>query len=833
MNLNPNPTRPAEPADWSFKPRLNQLLHSLRIDVAFERGAGNHLYYRDAEGRDVAVLDLVGGYGSLLFGHAHPALVAEAVKALQTGRPTHAQGSRREHAARLARDLSRRAGGDYCVLFGNSGAEAVEAAMKHAMLETGGRTFIALERAFHGKTLGAVQLTANPRFREEYGLSGLKVVRLAANDLEALEAAFASVTDLAGFIFEPILGEGGVRAVEPEFARRAAELCVARDVPLIADECQTGMGRTGVFLACETLGIRPDYVLLSKSLGGGLAKISATLIRRERYQTEFDLQHTSTYAEDDYSCDIALKALELLDAAMLETCRERGEKLLAGLRQLAGKYPTVIADVRGRGLMIGVEFRRRERSSSFLLRFLTTQEDLVYVIMGYLLNVHQVRVAPTLSDKFTLRLEPSALIEDAHIAQFLRALEEACVLLRQEDALRLTAFLNLGPVAPGATTRLVRNDAQFTAFNEPRLRERQARPAGVKVGWLCHLVDSDDFLSLEPAFARMNAPERERFLEHNVPRLAPVVMSAVEVRSLAGDAVRFFPILLPVTSRWMKRQLEARELGLPQALVQQGVDLARSLDCQLVSLGQYTSIVTLNGTQVAPRGMGVTSGNSYAIALAVQAIERAQAETGLRPEESVLVIVGAGGNIGRTCAELLAPRYRRTVLVGSARPGARLRLQEFVKHLPNTTAATDPAALRAGDVVLVAINAVDAPLREECFKPGALVCDLSVPSALPGSAAASRDLFVIKGGIAALPYGEDLEFVGFPLPRGQAYGCMAEAMLLGYAGVRDGTFAGNLSREHVLEVTRLAEAHGFSLADYKRACVFGSQTKEAAYAGIH
>lgn len=139
--------------------------------------------------------------------------------------------------------------------------------MKHAMLETGGRTFLCLDRAFHGKTLGAIQLTGNDEYRAGLELPGLSVVRVRANDMASLEAAFAQSADLAGFIFEPIQAEGGVRPVDPAFAQRAAELCKQRGVPLIADECQTGMGRTGTFLACESLGVQPDYIILSKALG--------------------------------------------------------------------------------------------------------------------------------------------------------------------------------------------------------------------------------------------------------------------------------------------------------------------------------------------------------------------------------------------------------------------------------------------------------------------------------------------------------------------------------------------------------------------------------------
>lgn len=810
-----------------FKPRLNQLLRTLRLDIVYERGQGDLLYYRDSQGAEVEVLDLVGGYGSLLLGHAHPALRAEAQRLLASERPVHVQASRREYASLLAHELSKRAQDDYCVTFGNSGAEAVEAAMKHAMLETGARTFIALDGAFHGKTLGALQLTANAAYRDGFELPGLKIIRVPPNDLDRLTSAFNQATDLAGFVFEPVLGEGGIRPIQAEFAQAAAKLCAQRDVPLIADECQTGLGRTGTFLACHQLGVSPDYIILSKALGGGIAKISALLVRRERYRSEFDLKHSSTYADDDFSCAIALKTLELIDDALLAACRDKGERLLAGLHRLAGKFPTVIADVRGQGLMIAVEFCHLSRSTSFLLRFLDVQEDLAKVIAAYLLNVHRIRIAPTLSDPLSLRLEPSALISEKHIEKFLTAMEETCSRLVSGDAMSLTRFLIRGDKEVSNTDGPLRSDARFIAYDEDRFRECQRHAASVKVAWLCHMIDADDLISLEPSFASASLQEREDYLAQLVPFMSPMAISAVDIRSTLGGVVRVYPILLPFTSRWVQQRLEERRLALPQALVQQGIDLARSLGCQMVSLGQYTSIVTLNGTRVVRDGIGVTTGNSYAVALAMQAIERAHLETGSKPAQSVLVIAGAVGNIGRACAEILAPRYRQTILLGSDKPGSRARLEAFARNIPNAVISTDPAAIGKGNVVLAALNAVDAPLTTAPFARNAIVCDLSIPASLrPDIAQRRPDLLIIKGGIVSLPFAENLEIAGFPLPTGQTYACMAEAMLLGFEGIRDASFTGSLTPQQVMQVSAMAARHGFELADYKRSCVLGFEPKK-------
>jgi len=796
----------------SFKPALSELLRSLRLDVEYERGRGSYLYYRDERGKEVKVLDLVGGYGALLLGHCHPELVAEAQRLLTCERPMHVQGSVRRYAMELADELVRRTGTEYCVTFANSGAEAVEAAMKHAILETGSNTFLALEGGFHGKTLGALQLTANEQYREPFTFLRLPVVRVQLNDIDRLEAAFASTEGIAGLFLEPIQGEGGVRPVDPRFAQAAAELCRSRGVPLIADECQTGLGRTGRFLASEALGITPDYVLLSKVLGGGMAKISALLIRQERYVDAFDLKHTSTFADDDYSCALALKTLRMIDDSLLARCRRQGERLLSGLRRLQERYPDVVADVRGRGLMIGIEFRPPMRSESFILRLVSAQKDLGFIIAGYLLNAHRIRIAPTLSDPFTLRAEPPALIDDEEIERVVAAMEDVCARIHHGDALGLTGYLASTARAAGRTTLTPRSGDGVFAFDDLRLRRSQGDMPSTRVAWLCHLVDADDLVKLEPHFARLSCAQREQYLDRLVARAAPVVLSAVNIRSLTGQQIRLYPILLPFTSRWVKRLIETRQFATARAFVQKGLDVAHALGCDVVSLGQYTSIVTRNATQLTSHGMGITSGNSYPAALALQAVERAQKERGQDPADSTLAIVGAAGNVGSICARLLASHYRRLILVGSKGCGSRARLEKLTTEIPNAEWSVDLSAIRCGDVVIASTSAVEALLGPEHFRENAVICDLSVPAALRSVTSVRRpDLLVIEGGIVRLPFGEDLEIIGFPLGPGRTYGCMAEGMLLGFEGVRNGVFTGALTAGHIARIQAIADRHGFAL----------------------
>jgi acetylornithine/succinyldiaminopimelate/putrescine aminotransferase/predicted amino acid dehydrogenase len=807
-----------------IKPQLCGLLDVLRIGVVFEKGQGNYLYYRRGDD-EVAVLDLVGGYGSLLFGHHHPALVAEAQRLITAGRPVHSQGSRHALAGRLARELSQRAGGDYRVVFANSGAEAVEAAMKHAILETGSRTFIALEKGFHGKTLGAVQLTWNQDYREPFEIDGVTVLRVRPNDIAHLEQTFARTGGIAGMIFEPIQGEGGIREITPEFAQRAAELCAARGAPLIADEIQTGMGRTGTFLASEALGISPDYVLLSKALGGGLAKISATLIKRDRHVDKFDVLHTSTFAEDDYSSGLGLKTLELLDAAAIADCRSKGEKLLTGLRALMAAYPDVIVDVRGRGLMVGIEFRRRLDDSSFLLRLLTNQDDLVFVLVGYLFNVHRIRVAPTLSDPQTLRLEPSVLLSDEEIDRCLTALEDICVKLRAHDAVGLTRYFIEGEERADSDATRVASDTKFLIYDEPLYWKRELDPPPLKVAWLFHMIDADDLITLESDAARLTFEEREQYLRHFAPRSNPVVMSSFDVRSITGATVRFYAIVLPFTSKQIKTWLDAQDFFHVRHSIDKAIKVARFIGCDVITLGQYTSIVTKNATTINLPHVGVATGNSYTIALALEAIERAASERGLDTATATLAIVGASGNIGQTCAEILAPRFGQTALMGSPKPSAAKRLADLQARIPRARVDNNPAALAAADVVLAAANAPEPFLPAGIFARNAIVCDLSVPAAVrPDVRELRPDLQLMNGGIARLPFGENHGIVGFPLSPGQVYGCMAETMLLGLEGVRDATYTGMLPAEHVYRLAAMAKRHGFTLDDYKMHATIGRRT---------
>jgi acetylornithine/N-succinyldiaminopimelate aminotransferase len=305
--------------------------------VTFVEGDG--LWLVDDAGR--RYLDFAAGIAVVGLGHRHPAPLAAAQD--QLGRLWHASNLfATEPAGALAARLSERFGGAQAFLC-NSGAEAIEAALKYARKATGKPGVVALEGSFHGRTLGALSATGQEGKRIGFEPL-LSHVRFAQpNDIASLEATVGDDTGL--ILLEPIQGEGGVRPLTPEFLETAAAL----DPLLCLDEIQTGVGRTGTFFAFEQLGVRPDLVTLAKGLANGLA-IGCLLVADEASGAFAPGDHGSTFGGSPVACAAACAVVDAIDDALLTHVREQGERLAAGLAALPS-----VGEVRGAGLLLGAE----------------------------------------------------------------------------------------------------------------------------------------------------------------------------------------------------------------------------------------------------------------------------------------------------------------------------------------------------------------------------------------------------------------------------------------------------------------------------------------------
>lgn len=356
-------------------------------------------------------LDFVGGFGVFSLGHRHPKVIAAAHRQLDQ-MPLSTRTFFNEPMALLAEKLAHLSPGALqYTFFSNSGTEAVEAALKFARIATGKTDFLSTEGSYHGKTMGSLATTGREKYRTPFlpMVPGTSFVPF--NDLEAAVRAVTSQT--AAIIVEPVQGEGGIIPAKPGYLAGLRALCDQHGILLIVDEVQTGLGRTGKMFASEHDGITPDLMPLAKALGGGVVPIGATLGTPAVWHRVFGenpLIHTSTFGGNPLACAAALAALEVIEAEDL--CRkacERGEQLLAGLRQIQQDYPGALKEVRGVGLMIGVEFEVKD-VAELTINFMAQRG----IIAAYTLNNPKV-----------IRIEPPLIVTAEQVETALRAFRES------------------------------------------------------------------------------------------------------------------------------------------------------------------------------------------------------------------------------------------------------------------------------------------------------------------------------------------------------------------------------------------------------------------------
>ncbi len=368
--------------------------------LAIVRGEGARVW--DDEGREY--IDCVGGQGAASLGHAHPAIVAALSE--QAGRliscPEIFYNDRRaELLARLAEVAPD--GLDRAFLC-NSGTEAVEAALKFARLATGRTGVVAAMRGFHGRTMGALSATWHRDYRTPFEPLIPGFSHVPYNDVEALERAVTG--DIAAVLLEPVQGEGGVHPAAPGYLAAAAELCQERGALLILDEVQTGFGRTGRLFACEHDGVTPDLLAVAKSMAGGVP-MGACLIGH-RVGKLAPLSHGSTFGGNPLACAAGLATLDLLtrpDPLTGETLPQRAARLGAWLVDAIRSLDVpLVREVRGRGLLVGVELRSK-----------------VTPVLQQL-QAHGVLALP--AGMTVLRLLPPLVITEEELARVVDALRE-------------------------------------------------------------------------------------------------------------------------------------------------------------------------------------------------------------------------------------------------------------------------------------------------------------------------------------------------------------------------------------------------------------------------
>lgn len=840
-------------------PYLGELLKLVQLDKRFVRGEGAWLW--DDEGN--RYLDFIAAYGALPFGFNPPRIWEALEQVRQAGEPSFIQPSYLDAAGQLAAKLIELTNGDLdFVTFTNSGAESTEAAIKMARAATGRKRILATQNSFHGKTMGALSATGRRSYQDAFYVPFEGFDFVPYGDVDALRQALEARPDeYAAVMLEPIQGEGGIVVPPAGYLRQVEELCREFGALFILDEVQTGLGRTGVMFRYQEEGVMPDAVTLAKALGGGLFPIGAMLCRAEVYTEAFAMKHSSTFAGNTLGARVGLAALELLtenDGALMKNVQRLGEQLKERLEQLREQYPHVIREIRGTGFMLGIDFGIDQRTfgsgPGAMLGIMAEQELLTPAIASYLLNRHGLRVAPTLNGSSVIRIEPPLIVDEAQCEMALDALADVCRVLAAGNTGQLLAHL-VGREEP-VPTPVRRPEDDIPVPDGPA-------PDEGHFAFLVHPLDMGNYSEFDRSLEPYTDEEMAVLSEKFNALIRPFVVGQTRFVSETGEKVYGEFVVVPRTTEQLIDGPRQENLGL----VAEAVELAHQRGAGIVGLGAYTAIVSRSGRALKDRTVALTTGNSYTVVAAIEAVLEASTRLGEDLTKMHAAVIGATGSIGRGTALLLGPEVQKLTLVGNPRSGDKAieRLQNVAAELFQQLVveadagreyaegtiggwllrqsgrpaadADDEAylawtkqlleqadcpvqltidvneALKDAQAVVIATSSAEEFITPEMLRHGAVVCDMSRPPNVSRRVEKERpDVLVLDGGVIEVP-GKPWFGWDFGYEQGLAYACMSETMMLALEkDYRDTSLGTDLTPASMLRLRDMARKHGFRLA---------------------
>ncbi|MGD8911798.1 MAG: aminotransferase class III-fold pyridoxal phosphate-dependent enzyme [Candidatus Thiodiazotropha sp.] len=843
-----------------FNPTRTDLLKAFHLDRPLVRGIGHLLY--DAQG--VEYLDFLSQYGAVSLGHNHPELWQVCQDVQQEQLPTMIQPLVPVAAQALSEKLAEITPGnlDLCV-FTNSGAEAVEAAIKLARSRTGRRIILSTTNGFHGKTLGALSATGRDLYQVPFGAPVPYFEHIPYGDLEALETRLAqSHDDIAAFIFESIQGEGGVVIAPPGYLAKAMKLCRQYGVLTILDEIQSGLGRTGKMFALPEDADAPDILTLAKTLSGGLIPIGACISTPEVWDDEFGQLHSSTFANNNLACRVATRVIEILqrnNQQIIKNVAVNGDYLISRLQALMETYPDVIKRVRGKGFMTGLEFQPfllEEGSGS--MAFFSMNEGLIAAFSSYLFNVHRIVTAPAFNSSHTLRLQPPFTVGRGEIDRVVGAIDCLC------DALSRRDYHHLYQIFLGKSPQVVKGGKKYPKPESLPLtpaRDYDRSNPGSQFTFVVHYMYEQDFIDADPSFEQFSSEEMEKLRKWSSEVGPGFVHHIAGVESKAGQVSEGWLMFLPMIPRDMV------QLGRSDVLrmLEKAKHMAQRRGCSVVGLGGFTSIVSSGGSALTGDGAWITSGNTLTSVLAFGGIEEITRRVGMDLSQASVAVVGATGAIGRLVSLLLSGRIGSLRLVGNASNADALErceaiADEIYTHLLADGAAADAtagelarslrrdiavareksgngtaaAAVRRAykippifcttnldialgdvDIVVAATNSDTAVIQAYHLRDWSIVCDVARPPNVSDNVGRASNTLVFDGGLVELP--NPVEFGVMGLPPGICWGCLGETILLALESAQgDHSIGQLLSLEEASYITELANKHGFKPAQPHR-----------------
>ena len=374
-----------------------------RFPVTIEKGVGAHVW--DVNGKEY--IDCMGGYGVAIVGHQNKRVVKAIKEQVDKIITVHSSLYNKTREEFLKTLISLAPKGLTQVHLNNSGAEAVEAAIKFARKFTGKKGMVAMKGSYHGKTLGALTLTFNPKYKKAFEPLVEKVSFASFGDIESLRSTIDE--DTAFVILEPIQGESGIIVAPDGFLQEVRKVCDEKGILLIFDEIQAGLGRTGRLWACDHWNTAPDILCLAKGIAGGVP-MGATLVRPDILASMSKGEHSSTFGGNPLSCAAGIATLHALTQdGLIENSEKMGKLFREGLEKLKEKH-TIIREIRGKGLMIGVELK--------------------FEVKDVLMNLMKEGVLMLYSGRNILRILPPLVITKEDITKVLETLD---VVLTKEE----------------------------------------------------------------------------------------------------------------------------------------------------------------------------------------------------------------------------------------------------------------------------------------------------------------------------------------------------------------------------------------------------------------
>ncbi|EPA05061.1 aspartate aminotransferase family protein [Candidatus Nitrosarchaeum limnium] len=368
-----------------------------RFPVTIEKGVGAHVW--DIDGKEY--IDCMGGYGVAIVGHQNKRVVKAIKDQVDKIITVHSSLYNKTREEFLKTLIGLAPKGLTQVHLNNSGAEAIEAAIKFARKFTGKKGMVAMKGSYHGKSLGALSLTFNPKYKKAFEPLVEKVSFASFGDIESLRSTIDE--DTAFVILEPIQGESGINVAPDGFLQEVRKLCDEKGILLIFDEIQAGLGRTGRLWACEHWNTAPDILCLAKGIAGGVP-MGATLVRPDILASMSKGEHSSTFGGNPLSCAAGIATLQALTQdGLIENSQKMGEFFREGLEKLKEKHP-IIREIRGKGLMIGVELK--------------------FEVKDILMNLMKERVLMLYSGRNILRILPPLVITKEDVTKVLETLDK-------------------------------------------------------------------------------------------------------------------------------------------------------------------------------------------------------------------------------------------------------------------------------------------------------------------------------------------------------------------------------------------------------------------------